>query len=78
VHLCRDRAGVRSCFGRTVIAGRDPAEFALTYDDGPNDPWTSPLLDLLARHNLRATFFLIGRYVRQRPDLVRRFGTPGI
>ena len=64
-------------FGRTVIAGRDPAEFALTYDDGPNDPWTSPLLDLLARHNLRATFFLIGRYVRQRPDLVREIRDAG-
>jgi peptidoglycan-N-acetylglucosamine deacetylase len=64
-------------FGRTIIAGRDPVEFALTYDDGPNDPWTSQLLDLLARHNLRATFFLIGRYVRQRPDLVREIRDAG-
>ena len=64
-------------FGRTVIAGRDPAEFALTYDDGPNDPWTSQLLDLLARHNMRATFFLIGRYVRQRPDLVQEIRDAG-
>jgi peptidoglycan-N-acetylglucosamine deacetylase len=64
-------------FGRTIVAGRDPREFALTYDDGPNDPWTSHLLDLLARHNLRATFFLIGRFVRQRPDLVREIRGAG-
>jgi peptidoglycan/xylan/chitin deacetylase (PgdA/CDA1 family) len=64
-------------FGRTVVAGRDPAEFALTFDDGPNDPWTPKLLDLLARHNVRATFFLIGKYVRQRPDLVREIRDAG-
>jgi peptidoglycan-N-acetylglucosamine deacetylase len=64
-------------FGRTIVAGCDPAEFALTYDDGPNDPWTSRLLDLLARHNVRATFFLIGRFVRQRPDLVREIRDAG-
>jgi peptidoglycan/xylan/chitin deacetylase (PgdA/CDA1 family) len=64
-------------FGRTVVAGRDPAEFALTYDDGPNEPWTSQLLDLLATHQLRATFFLIGKYVRQRPDLVREIHGAG-
>lgn len=64
-------------FGRTLVAGRNPAEFALTYDDGPNEPWTSQLLDLLARHQLRATFFLIGKYVRQRPDLVREIRDAG-
>ena len=64
-------------FGRTLVAGRDPAEFALTYDDGPNDPWTGRLLDLLAQQNVRATFFLIGRYVRQRPDLVREIQAAG-
>ncbi|MGA8159345.1 MAG: polysaccharide deacetylase family protein [Acidobacteriaceae bacterium] len=64
-------------FGRTLIAGRNSAEFALTYDDGPNDPWTGHLLDLLAQHRLRATFFLIGRHVRQRPDLVREIHAAG-
>jgi peptidoglycan/xylan/chitin deacetylase (PgdA/CDA1 family) len=58
-------------FGRTVIAGPDPNEFALTFDDGPNEPYTMQLLDLLATHRIRATFFMIGRFARQRPDLVR-------
>ena len=64
-------------FGRTIVAGRDAGEFALTYDDGPNDPWTGRLLDLLARQEVRATFFLIGKYVRQRPDLVRSIRAAG-
>src|SRR5215471_15209941 len=59
-------------YGRT-FAGLAPGtkQLALTYDDGPNDPHTFRLLEILARHNVRATFFLIGRYVEQRPDIVR-------
>jgi peptidoglycan/xylan/chitin deacetylase (PgdA/CDA1 family) len=46
-------------------------QLALTYDDGPNDPHTCQLLDVLAKHNVLATFFLIGRYVQQRPEIAR-------
>jgi peptidoglycan/xylan/chitin deacetylase (PgdA/CDA1 family) len=58
-------------YGRTLTHGSDPNQIALTFDDGPNDPHTMHLLDLLARHNAKATFFLIGRYVRQRPEIAR-------
>lgn len=58
-------------FGRSLIAGGDPAEVALTYDDGPNDPYTGQLMDVLARHQIRATFFVIGRYVREKPQILR-------
>jgi len=59
-------------YGRTFTnAARGTKQIALTYDDGPNDPHTLRLLEVLARHNVRATFFLIGRYVEQRPDIVR-------
>jgi len=64
-------------FGRTIVAGWDAGEFALTFDDGPNDPWTSRLLDVLALHRVRATFFLIGKYAKQRPDLVREIRDAG-
>ena len=64
-------------FGRTILAGRDPNEYALTYDDGPNDACTEELLDVLAQHNVRATFFLIGRFVRERRDLTRRIHSAG-
>jgi peptidoglycan-N-acetylglucosamine deacetylase len=57
-------------FGRTFAHGiLGSKQIALTYDDGPNDPHTLKLLDVLAKHNVRATFFMIGRYVRQRPDI---------
>jgi peptidoglycan/xylan/chitin deacetylase (PgdA/CDA1 family) len=46
-------------------------QIALTYDDGPNDPHTLHLLEVLAKHDVRATFFMIGRYVQSRPDIVR-------
>jgi peptidoglycan/xylan/chitin deacetylase (PgdA/CDA1 family) len=64
-------------FGPTLIAGDDPREVALTYDDGPNDDATSALLDVLAAHNARATFFMLGKFVRQRPELARRVHAAG-
>src|ERR1700761_1655437 len=45
-------------FGSTLIAGRDQNDIALTFDDGPNDPYTLQLLELLAQHQVRAVFFL--------------------
>jgi peptidoglycan-N-acetylglucosamine deacetylase len=45
---------------------------ALTVDDGPHPEWTPRMLDLLDRHGVRATFFLVGDRVRERPDLARR------
>ena len=65
-------------FGRTFTGlGRGSKQLALTYDDGPNDPHTLRLLEILARHNVHATFFLIGRYVEQRPDIVRELVKAG-
>jgi peptidoglycan/xylan/chitin deacetylase (PgdA/CDA1 family) len=65
-------------YGRTFAAGqRESKRIALTYDDGPNDPHTLHLLDVLAKHNVRATFFMIGRHVRQRPDIARAVAQAG-
>ncbi len=59
-------------YGRTFTGlARGSRKIALTYDDGPNDPHTFRLLEVLAKHDVRATFFMIGRYVRQRPDIAR-------
>jgi peptidoglycan-N-acetylglucosamine deacetylase len=52
-------------------------QLALTYDDGPNDPHTLRLLEILAKHNVHATFFLIGRYVQQQPQIVRAIAQAG-
>lgn len=59
-------------YGRTFTRlARGSKQIALTYDDGPNDPHTMRLLEVLAKHGVRATFFMIGRYVQQRPDIAR-------
>ena len=60
-----------------MLGGANPREIALTDDDGPSDPYTPRLLDILSAHNVRATFFLIGRFVRQRPEIVRALTAAG-
>ena len=64
-------------YGRTITHGRNPRQVALTFDDGPNDPHTLHVLDLLEKFRAKATFFLIGKYVRQRPDIVRLIHSAG-
>ena len=65
-------------YGRTLTGGAPGSkQIALTYDDGPNDPHTLKLLDVLAKHSVRATFFMIGRYVRERPDIARAVAQAG-
>lgn len=44
---------------------------ALTFDDGPSPANTQKLLDALARHHVRATFFMIGRHIEEHPDIAR-------
>ncbi|MGC5165236.1 polysaccharide deacetylase family protein [Luteimicrobium sp. DT211] len=50
---------------------------AITYDDGPHPEHTPRILDVLARRGVRATFFTIGAFVRERPELVRRIVAEG-
>src|ERR1700686_2218361 len=65
-------------YGQTFAGGIPGSkQIALTYDDGPNDPHTLELLDVLAKHSARATFFMIGRYVQQRPDIARAVAEAG-
>src|ERR1700691_347107 len=65
-------------YGRTFTGGiRGSKQIALTYDDGPNDPHTLRLLDVLAKHSVRATFFMIGRHVQQHPDIARAVAQAG-
>lgn len=65
-------------YGKTFTGLRpESRQLALTYDDGPNDPHTFRLLEVLAKHNVRATFFLIGRFVKQRPDIAREVTRAG-
>lgn len=45
---------------------------ALTFDGGPDPEWTPRVLDVLAEHDAKATFFVIGKYVDKHPDVVAR------
>lgn len=50
---------------------------SLTFDDSP-DPDTTPLLlDALARHAVKATFFVVGKRIRKHPDIFRRIVAEG-
>jgi peptidoglycan/xylan/chitin deacetylase (PgdA/CDA1 family) len=65
-------------YGRTFTGlPRGTKQIALTYDDGPNDPHTLRLLEVFAKHGVHATFFLIGRYVEQRPDIAHEIVKAG-
>jgi peptidoglycan/xylan/chitin deacetylase (PgdA/CDA1 family) len=64
-------------FGPTLVAPPRPGELALTFDDGPNPLWTPRLLDLLARRDVRATFFLVGSRAQAEPSLVRQILAAG-
>ena len=62
-----------SLFGQTYWTGRTQDKVvALTFDDGPNEPYTGRVLDILRREHVTATFFLIGSNVRRSPESVER------
>lgn len=55
----------------------DGPYIALTFDDGPSAKLTPKLLDLLAAHHIKVTFFLIGENVAEHPDVVAREAREG-
>jgi peptidoglycan-N-acetylglucosamine deacetylase len=55
----------------------DAPVFALTFDDGPSPQTTPGLLEVLARHRARATFFLIGERVQAHPELAAAVAAAG-
>ncbi|MBV9736704.1 MAG: polysaccharide deacetylase family protein [Candidatus Eremiobacteraeota bacterium] len=65
-------------FGKTVVSGpSDQRLVALTYDDGPNPPYTDRILDVLAREKVQATFFVVGRAVVAYPQTMRHIVAGG-
>ncbi|OQY46819.1 MAG: polysaccharide deacetylase [Candidatus Parabeggiatoa sp. nov. 2] len=44
---------------------------ALTFDDGPSEPYTNNLLEVLERHQVKATFFMIGKNIEEYPDIAK-------
>ena len=58
-------------WGRTFTGQPGSRQLALTFDDGPNDPWTLRLLEVLERRSTKATFFMLGKFVAQKPEIAR-------
>ncbi|WP_235521206.1 bifunctional polysaccharide deacetylase/glycosyltransferase family 2 protein [Cellulomonas sp. Leaf395] len=50
---------------------------ALTFDDGPDPRWTPQILDVLARENVPATFFVVGSHAVEEPELLRQVVAAG-
>jgi len=65
-------------YGDVVVSvPLDEKVVALTYDDGPNPPHTQAMLEMLAQHGVRATFFLKGRNVEAFPESVQAVAQAG-
>jgi len=52
-------------------AARGPRLVSLTFDDGPSPVWTPQVLAVLKRYDVPATFFVVGQWAQQYPNLVR-------
>lgn len=54
------------------IAKSDEKKAYLTFDDGPTTKATGKILDVLKQENVKATFFVVGKHVKEHPELVKR------
>jgi peptidoglycan/xylan/chitin deacetylase (PgdA/CDA1 family)/GT2 family glycosyltransferase len=65
-------------YGKVWANGnRNRSRIALTFDDGPNEPYTSQVLGILERYGIKATFFIIGQNARRYPEVCQRIVTAG-
>jgi peptidoglycan/xylan/chitin deacetylase (PgdA/CDA1 family)/GT2 family glycosyltransferase len=65
-------------YGKVLSNGdRNSLRIALTFDDGPNEPYTSQVLSILEQYRIKATFFIIGRNALRYPETCRRIVAAG-
>src|SRR2546429_186661 len=59
-------------FGHIVTHGdRHDQRVALTFDDGPDDPFSLQISHVLDEHGVKGTFFEVGKAIKARPEIVR-------
>jgi peptidoglycan-N-acetylglucosamine deacetylase len=56
---------------------KSPKVIALTFDDGPNPPYTTEILDILKKNNIKSTFFVIGQNAKVYPEYLKRIVAEG-
>jgi len=60
-------------FGKTYWGKKTKEKIiALTFDDGPNEPYTSQILEILAKYNIKATFFEVGENIQYYPEVSKK------
>ncbi|RUS48630.1 polysaccharide deacetylase family protein [Cohnella sp. AR92] len=62
---------------RVFRRGKAEKEIAITFDDGPDPVYTPQLLDLLKKHDAKATFFVVGENAENNPEIIRRMYEEG-
>lgn len=76
------------CFSMSAQAAKDPGHpirqfqtkekvVALTFDDGPDVPYTQQILDVLDKYHVKATFFVIGSCAKAHPELLKQIIAKG-
>jgi peptidoglycan/xylan/chitin deacetylase (PgdA/CDA1 family)/predicted MFS family arabinose efflux permease len=65
-------------YGDIISHGpRDSMEVAITFDDGPNDPWTLRIADTLDQYGVKGAFFIVGQNADAHPEIVRNLAQRG-
>ena len=63
--------------GRGITKKIEEAGIALTFDDGPNPEYTTQLLDLLKKYDVKASFFVVGSKVKRNTEIIKRMHQEG-
>ncbi|MEA3500231.1 MAG: polysaccharide deacetylase family protein [Candidatus Marinimicrobia bacterium] len=60
-------------FAKIIFRGNDKKKIiALTFDDGPQSPYTENILEVLKKNKISATFFLLGENIKKYPESVKK------
>ncbi len=71
-----DSAHLRK-YDAAFVGNAEEKTLYLTFDAGYENGYTAKILDVLQAHNVQATFFVVGNFVKQNPELVRRMRAEG-
>ncbi|MBT3182217.1 MAG: polysaccharide deacetylase family protein [Deltaproteobacteria bacterium] len=63
--------------GSMKVKYRGKRTAVLTFDDGPDEPWTGRILDILKNEEIKANFFVLGGKALENPDLIKRIFNEG-
>jgi len=64
-------------YGAYYLGDTSKKTIYLTFDAGYENGYTPAILDALKKHNVKATFFVVGNYIQTSPDLVKRMAARG-